>query len=312
MSEQTTAFPQPSPATTLLGKLGVWSNFDHLPGPELIAFACRSEALGVDALWVQEGAGREPFATLGRLLGETERIAMGVGIASIYARDAAASHAAARTLAEMAGGRFVLGLGVSHVFRVEGQRGHNYLPPLPTMRAYLEAYRSAPYEANRPGDEPPVVLAALRRRMLELAAVETDGAFPYFVPAEYVAKARETLDRAAADAGSGTRPSLVTAVAAILESDRSTARAIARTFTGRYLTLPNYVNNLAESGFDAPDLEPPGSDRLVDAIVALGRAADLRRRVDEFRSAGADHVAIIPIGPEGRQAHLPTIEALMG
>ena len=66
-------------ATERLGRLGVWSNFDHLSGSELRAFAQRVEELGFDALWVQEGAGREPFAALGALAVSTERIALGVG-----------------------------------------------------------------------------------------------------------------------------------------------------------------------------------------------------------------------------------------
>ena len=109
-------------ATERLGRLGVWSNFDHQSGSVLRAFSQRVEQHGFDARWVQEGAGREPFAALGALAVSTERIALGVGIASIYARDAVASHAAALTLAELSGGRFVLGLGVSHARRVEGER----------------------------------------------------------------------------------------------------------------------------------------------------------------------------------------------
>jgi len=288
----------------------VWSNFDHLAGSELVAFARRVEALGFDALWIQEGAGREPFATLGALVMATERITLGVGIASIYARDAAASHAGALTLAELSGGRFVLGLGVSHAFRVEGQRGHTYLPPLRTMRAYLEAYGEAPYQARRPVDEPPIVLASLRQGMLELAATRTDGAFPYFVPVDYVGRARETLDRAAAEAGRSDQPALVAALAVVLEADPTIARGIARRFTEPYLKLPNYRNNLAECGFSEEDLAPPGSDRLVDSIVAWGWPPDLRARIDALHGAGADHVAMIPLGPDGRHASIPVIEAI--
>jgi probable F420-dependent oxidoreductase len=299
-------------ATERLGRLGVWSNFDHLSGSELRAFAHRVEELAFDALWVQEGAGREPYAVLGALAVSTERIALGVGIASIYARDAAASHAGALTLAELSGGRCVLGLGVSHAWRVEGQRGHTYLPPLSTMRAYLDAYAEAPYQAVRPAEEPPLVIAALRRRMLELAATRADGAFPYFVPVDYVARARETVDRAAAEAGREAPPALVTTVAAVLESAPEAARAIARRYTESYLRLPNYLNNLRECGFTEGELTPPGSDRLVDAIVAWGGSSHLLARIEAMHSAGADHVAVIPIGPDGRHASLSVVEAIAG
>lgn len=304
------AFTEDSPASRRLGRFGVWSNLDHLSGSELVTFAKRVEALGFEALWIQEGAGREPFATLGALVMATERITLGVGIASIYARDAAASHAGALTLAELSGGRFVLGLGVSHAFRVEGQRGHTYLPPLGTMRSYLDAYRDAPYQAQRPADEPPVVLAALRRRMLELAATRTDGAFPYFVPVDYVVRARETVDRAALDAGKTVRPTLVVALAVVLEADSAVARGIARRFTEPYLKLPNYVNNLTECGFPEEDLSPPGSDRLVDALVVWGGVPDVLARIDAFHAAGADHVALIPLDADGRHGSLPVLEAI--
>jgi probable F420-dependent oxidoreductase len=305
-------FSDDSPASVHLGRLGVWSNVDHLSGREVLAFARRVEDLRFDALWVQEGAGREPFALLGALLQATDRITLGVGIASVYARDAMAARGGALTLGELSSGRFVLGLGVSHVSRVEGQRGQTYLPPIPTMRAYLDAYAAAPYLAPRPVPEPPVVVAALRRRMLELAATRSDGAFPYFVPVDYVARARETIDRAAIDAGRAARPALIVSVPAILESDPEAARETARRYTESYLKQPNYRTNLLECGFDEHDLAGAGSDRLVDALVAWGDADGVRLRIAGYQAAGADHVAIIPLAPDGRHASLPVLEALAG
>jgi len=310
MTDFRSPFAADSPASRRLGRIGVWSNVDHLTGPQLMAFAGRVERLGFDALWLQEGAGREPFAALGAIAMRTDRIALGVGIASIYARDAMAAHAAALTLAELSGGRFVLGLGVSHPFRVEGQRGQTYLSPVPTMSAYLDAYARAPYQAPRRQEEPPVVLAALRRRMLELAAGRADGAFPYFVPVDYVARAREVIDRAAIGAGRTARPTLVVSLPAVLETDPDAARSAGRRYTAPYLGMPNYRNNLVECGFDEGDLVAPGSDRLVDALVAWGDAKSIRARIDALHAAGADHVALIPLGPDGRHANLPVIDAI--
>ena len=153
---------------TRLGPTGVWVNFDALPTADVLRFAGEVEALGYGALWVHETLGREPFALLGALAGTTSRIALGLGIASVYARDAAAAHCGARTIADLASGRFVMGLGVSHRSSV-GVRGHEYGPPIETMTAYLDAYDGAPWTAV-PGAEPPLVLAALGPRMLALAA----------------------------------------------------------------------------------------------------------------------------------------------
>ena len=106
-----------------------------------------------------------------------------------------------------------------------------------------------------------MALAALGPKMLRLSAERTAGAHPYFVPPEHTAIAREAL---------GDGPLLATEQMVVLESDAAAARDIARTNIARYLDLPNYTNNLRSLGFTDEDLTPPGTDRLVDAIVAWG------------------------------------------
>ena len=75
-----------------------------------------------------------------------------------------------------------------------------------------------------------------------------------------------------------------------------------------YLGLPNYQNNLRWLGFSDADLGDGGSDRLVDAIVAWGDEAALRRRIQAHYDAGADHVCIQPLRPDGQP--LPDLRAL--
>ena len=133
-----------------------------------------------------ETVGREPFTALGLLAGETRRIVLGTGIVSIWGHDAESTRMAAMTLAEATGGRFVLGLGVSHPHLAAQAARPRVREPLTRMREFLGAYRSAVYKgpmATPQSGEPPVLLAALRERMLGLAATEADGAFPYlFTP----------------------------------------------------------------------------------------------------------------------------------
>ena len=92
---------------------------------------------------------------------------------------------AALTLQEASAGRFVLGLGVSHPHLAERLRGHAFDRPLTRMREFLAAYRSAIYKGPMTDGaaEPPILIAALRERMLSLSATEADGAFPYLVTA---------------------------------------------------------------------------------------------------------------------------------
>jgi hypothetical protein len=124
----------------------------------------------------------------------------------------------------------------------------------------------------------------------------------------HVAQARRILDEAAAEAGRSDRPVLVVSQAAILGSGPA-VRDAARSSIARYLTQPNYRNNLLRIGI-APDEIDGVSDTLVDALVATGDGAALRERVGEMQAAGADHVAVIPLSRENRQADLTTARAL--
>lgn len=292
-----------------LGAHGVWSSFDRLPADELRAFAHRAEAAGYDAIWTQESAGRDPFALLAHLAATTDTIRLGVGIAVVYGRDPVAMRAGAATVQELSGGRMLLGLGASHRDTVSEVRGHAYRGPLTVMTEYLDELETATFRGPAPFGDPPLILAALRRRMLELAATRADGAFPYLVDAAYVARARAILD-AAAEAASRPRPLLVVSQACVLETDPAAARAAAHRYLDRYLGLPNYLANLHASGFTDAELAKPGSERLVDALVAWGDEARVRTRLRGMLDAGADHVAMIPLSGDGLQAELPTMESL--
>lgn len=300
-------------STVDLGRLGAWGHLDSLPIGGARAYARRVEELGFGTLWVPETVGREPFALLGLLAGETTTLRLGTSIVSIWGHDAQTTRMAAMTLQEATGGRFVLGLGVSHPHLAERLRGHAYDRPLTRMREFLAAYRSAVYRGPVASDaaEPPVMLAALRERMLALSATDADGAFPYLVTPERVEWTRGVLDAAAAGAGR-PRPVLAVSMPAVLDASPESARAAARGYLAPYLRTPAYQACWLEQGFDEADWEKPGSDRLVDAMVAWGTAADLRRRADELAAAGADHVAVIPVAPDGTTEHLPVLEALAG
>jgi probable F420-dependent oxidoreductase len=285
-----------------LGKLGVWTWLDAMSGPEVAEFARKIEDWGYSALWVPEAVGRDPFAILSYLAAETEKLILATGIANIYARDAVTMHAIHKTVADLCDGRFILGLGVSHGHLVSKVRGHEYGKPVATMRAYLEAMEGALYQAREPKEEAPIVLAALRPRMLALAAEKTRGAHPYFAPPEHTARAREIL---------GEGPWLCPEQMVLLETDPAKARAVARKHMAIYMGLPNYQNNLKWLGFEDADFRKPGSDRLVDAIVAWGDEEAIRARIQAHWDAGADHVCIQPFRPDGEMGpDLHLLEAL--
>ncbi|MGC1459197.1 MAG: TIGR03620 family F420-dependent LLM class oxidoreductase [Steroidobacteraceae bacterium] len=274
-----------------LTSLGVWAGIDHLAAAEAAAFVKRVEAWGYGALWVPEAVGREVFSACAWLLANTTRLTIASGIANIYARDPVSAAAAQKGLNEQSAGRFLLGLGVSHVPLVEGVRQHSYGKPVATMQAYLRGMKAAPYRSVAPTKAPQTVLAALGPKMLALSGAEADGAHPYNVPPEHTAQARTLL---------GPSKLLCVEQGVILETDPSRARALARQFLALYLGLPNYVYNWRRLGFADADFSAGGSDRLIDAVVAWGDEGVIRARIQAHWQAGADHVCVQAIGAEGR------------
>ncbi len=106
--------------------------------------------MGYKVLWTPEAWGREPFAHGGYLLAKTDRLIYATGIANIWARDPMAMATAAKTLAEAAEGRFILGIGVSHRSLVADLRGHEYTKPYSYMKEYLPRMKSALSRLSRP------------------------------------------------------------------------------------------------------------------------------------------------------------------
>jgi probable F420-dependent oxidoreductase len=286
-----------------VGKLGVWYFFDGLPAPAAAEAAKRIEKLGYGTLWIPETVGRHPFVHASWLLANTEKLNVATGIANIYHREPGVTLAGQNALNEQSGGRFLLGLGVSHKPLVEGVRGLNYGPPVATMRKYLEGMASAPYQGVPPAETPKTVIAALGPKMLELAREATDGAHPYFVSPDHTAMAKEIL---------GPDRMLCVEQKIVLEADPAKARELARPVAGIYLGLPNYRNNWLRMGLSESDLDNGGSDKFIDATFAWGSLDAIKARIQEHFDAGATHVCIQPVNPNGQfgDLHWEALEAL--
>lgn len=274
-----------------IGKLGVWSMIDNHSYSECIDLAQKTEQWGYSTLWLPEAFGRDPFVMLSVLARETDKLLLATGIANIYARDPIAMVAARNALNELSNGRLILGLGVSHREMVAAVRQHQYGKPVSTMRQYLEAMEQAPYGRAAPEQRGMVVLAALRKNMLGLAAEKADGAHPYFVTPEHTAQARELL---------GPDKFLAPEQKVLRIKDAGQARAVARQFMALYLGMENYRNSILAMGFNAEDIENGGSDRLVDAIVAWGDDQTIGKRLEAHWQNGADQVCLQPLRPDGQ------------
>jgi len=252
--------------------------------------------MGFGAIWVGEALAREVFAASAIILGATSQITVATGIANIWARDPTAMMNGGRALAEAWPKRFVLSIGVSHA-RLVDARGHHYERPLTAMRAYLGEMEEAPYRAPEPNPPVPIVLGALGPRMLQLARARTAGAHPYFVPVEHTVEARGIL---------GPDRLLAPEQAVVFAKAREAARPTGDIYMRTYLALPNYRNNLVRLGWSDDDLNPPGSDRLFDAMVVWGDDEEIARKLRRHHDAGADHVAVSVLLPKPDRA--PTAE----
>lgn len=269
-----------------IGKLGVWSVVNFMTAADNAAFAKRVENWGYSTLWVPEVMARDPMVICSWLLANTTRLNLATGIASIYTRDSFAMVNSQYALAEQSGGRFVLGLGVSHGLFVEGALGHKYEKPADKMRRYLERMANTQYLGPKPAENPKTLIGALGPQMLEVAATSADGAHPYNVTPEHTARARGAL---------GPDKLLCPEQMVLLEKDPATARAVARKALALSFSLPNYRNSYLRQGFAESDLDNGGSDKLIDAIVAWGDEDVIRTRIQQHWDAGADHVCIQPL-----------------
>lgn len=273
-----------------IGRLGVWALLDALTADAEAQFAGNVEKWGYSSLWTGEATGRDVLVNSAWLLANTDTLIVASGIANVYARDAMTMAAARAQLNEQSGGRFLLGIGISHAPLVSDLRGHVYDKPVTTMRHYLEAMARATYVSPAPPGPPTTMLAALGPRMMALARDLTDGAHPYNVTVSQTARAREIL---------GPGKLLCVEQKVLLETNPGRAREIARANLQGYMALPNYVNSWRRAGFDDRDFSGNLSDRLVDALVAWGDEEALGARIREHWEAGADHVCInaLPADP---------------
>lgn len=267
-----------------LGRYAVW-NFGS-PTPEQ---AAEIERLGYGAIWV----GGSPAANLAfvePLLAATSSLQVATGIVNIWSAPAAQVAESYHRIEAAYPGRFLLGIGVGH-----SEATAEYRSPYRALTDYLDVLDEAAVPTSRR------LLAALGPKVLELAAKRSAGAHPYLTTPEHTASARELV---------GPSVFLAPEHKVVLSTDAAAAREAGREAVGFYLRLSNYVNNWRRLGFSDRDVSAPGSDRLIDAVVAHGTAEQIAARLGEHLEAGADQVAIQVLG--GWQRLLPTLTELAG
>lgn len=270
-----------------LGRFGVWLATRSI-SPEL---AARIEALGYGAVWVG-GSPDADLAWVEPALAQTASLQLATGIVNIWSAPAQAVAKSFERIETAHPGRFLLGVGVGHP-----EHTQEYIKPYDALVGYLDELDAALVPTSRR------VIAALGPRVLRLAAQRSAGAHPYLTTPEHTAKARELL---------GNSVFLAPEHKVVLTTDADEARRIGRQTVDHYLGLRNYVNNWLRLGFTDADVRKPGSDRLIDAVVAHGTPEAVAQRLGEHLQAGADHVAIQVLGGFDEDTLLPALTELAG
>ncbi|WP_024443766.1 MULTISPECIES: LLM class F420-dependent oxidoreductase [unclassified Mycobacterium] len=267
-----------------LGRYAVWT-FGS-PTPEQ---AAEIERLGYGAIWVG-GSPAADLAFVEPLLAATSTLQVATGIVNIWSAPAAQVAESYHRIESAYPDRFLLGIGVGH-----SEATAEYRSPYAALTDYLDALDDAAVPNSRR------VLAALGPKVLRLAAQRSAGAHPYLTTPEHTASARELV---------GPSVFLAPEHKVVLSTDATAAREVGREAVGFYLRLSNYVNNWRRLGFSERDVRAPGSDRLIDAVVAHGTADEIAARLDAHLDAGADQVTIQVLG--GWKNLLPTLTELAG
>jgi probable F420-dependent oxidoreductase len=278
--------------------------------------------LGYTDVWSAETAGTDAFTPLALVAEWAPQLRLGTAIVPIYTRGAGLLAMTAATLAELAPGRFVLGIGTSTPTIVESWNGMQFTEPYARTRDTVRFLRSAlagdkvtheyptfsvsKFRLERPPEtQPEIVVAALRPGMLRLAAREADGAITNWLSPTDVPKVRAEL---------GPDRELVARIFVCPTEDTDAARGLGRLLISSYLTVPVYAAfhdwlgrgealrgmHEAWAAGDRAGANAAIPDEVVDDLVVHGSVDQCRDRVAAYVEAGLDTpvIGLLPTGAD--------------
>ncbi|HTW99514.1 MAG TPA: LLM class F420-dependent oxidoreductase [Acidimicrobiales bacterium] len=296
--------------------IGLTIPFPGVSLTELPGLVRRAEAAGYESLWSEESVTFDGLTPLVVAAQHSERIRLVSGVVNAYTRGPALLAQSAAALAELSGGRFVLGLGASSDVIVERWNGYRYERPLSKvrdlvgyLRPVLAGERAAGgFKLARPPAQPvPIVVAALRAQMLRLAGEIADGAFTNFLPLGAARRVVETF---------GAPGKELACRFFAIPGPEPEALARARRFFASYATVPVYSDFFRWLGFGdsidplvaawnagdraaALELVP---EELVREIFLVGPPGQQRERLAAFAEAGISTAVLALLVPEGELA----------
>lgn len=289
--------------------------------------AARAEELGYDSLWIADtGAGPDAFVVAAAAALETQRIRLGTAVVPAQTRTASVMASQAGSLAQLAPGRFVLGIGVSSDTIVNRWGGMPFEKPLTRIRETVGVLRQmlagerVTFHGKtirtdgfrlvaQPPQPVPIYLAALMPPMLELAGEIADGVILNFQPVEAMPQMLAHVRRGAERAGRDPQSlEVVSRFQTIVTDDVAGARNALRMMMGPYFATSVYNRFVSWCGFEAEAREilagwqakdrarnlAAVTDEMIDRLAIIGSAAHCRARLQAFHDAGVTTPMIQP------------------
>jgi probable F420-dependent oxidoreductase len=316
------------------------------PNPaEIIELVVLAESLGYESAWVAEGHGGDQFAILAACATRTSRIRLGTSISSVFVRTAPTIAMAASTIADLSGGRFILGLGSSHKAQVEPEHGVAYSKPLTRTRETVAIVRELIREGrvSFKGEtirienfdlwytprhrDVPVYLAAVFKKGIALCGEVADGIVLTRSTLRTAKQVRVHLAEGASKAGRDpTQIEVTSLLPASVGDTRVAALAALRPSIAFYCGFfPRYNRMMAEHGFateaaaiaeawargDRETAERAVSDEMIDATSVSGTPEQCRARIEAYRRSGIDVPIISPFarGPDAKSRFEAAVRA---
>jgi F420-dependent oxidoreductase-like protein len=291
--------------------------FGSAPTVDGIVAQARSAADdGFGSYWTPQIFGPDAITALAVAGDRVDGIRLGTSVVPTFPRHPMMLAQQALTAAQATGGRFVLGIGLSHQIVVEGMWGLSFDRPLRHMREYLAILMpllrgepagfagetlTAHGAADVPADPPPVLVAALGPKMLDLAGREADGTITWMTGPGTIAAHTAPAINEAAEAAERPPPEVVVALPVLVTDDVAAGRARAAEEFAMYGTLPSYRAMLDREGVDGPE-----------DVAVVGGAEEVAARLAAVADAGATTVVASEFGPaEDRAATRELLRSLV-
>jgi probable F420-dependent oxidoreductase len=317
---------------------------EALPPRMQIDYGIRAEERGFRAAWFPEITFGDAFGPATATATKTSRIGLGTGVVGIWSRSAVTMALQAATLNELSDGRLLLGVGLQARGYVEGWHGQTYERPVRAMREYVTILRrilsgeNVTFEGEifsvhgfqlqmQPPERPArIYMAAIGPQMTRLAGEIADGIIGYFYSVEYVRNSvLPNLQAGAEKAGRSLEdfdiacgfPTIVTPDDSGIEQIKGQVMMFATAGS----SSPEYASSFAAAGFDVAPIQERVdaadidgalalvTDEMADAMTIAGSPDRVRGRIEEYREAGLNTVALNPSPPNGwfplYQGHFP-------